>query len=146
MSIREQVTEFHRMIDAPVVDVPTAPPDPRARLRARLVAEEAFEVLAAIFPRAGWARLRAEVFDKIDEGEVDIDLPGLAKELADLDYVVEGSRLECGIPGEAVAAEVHRTNMTKADGPVDAHGKRCKPPGWQPPDIAALLRAHGWAS
>lgn len=144
MNIRDQVTEFHRMIDAPVVDVPTAPPEPRARLRARLVAEEAFELLAAIFPHAGWARLRAEVFDKIDQEEVDVNLPELADALADLDYVAEGTRLECGIDGAPIAAEVHSTNMAKANGPVDANGKKRKPAGWKPPDIARLLREQGW--
>jgi len=143
-TIRDQVTAFHHMIGSPVLDTPRVPPDDRMRLRARLIAEEAFEVLDSILPRAGWARLRAEVFDKIAQEEVDLDLPNLAKELADLDYVVEGSRLECGIPGDAVAAEVHRTNMAKADGPIDEHGKKRKPPGWQPPDIAGLLRERGW--
>lgn len=141
-SLRSQVTEFHRMIDSPVLDVPTVPPEGRARLRARLIAEEAFEVLEAILPRAGWAWLRAATMDRIGRGEVDIDLAHLAKELADLDYVVEGTRLECGIPGEAVAAAVHESNMQKAAGPVDEHGKKCKPPGWRPPDIAGVLWGH----
>lgn len=32
-TIREQVSDFHRMIDQPILDTPQAPPDDRARLR-----------------------------------------------------------------------------------------------------------------
>lgn len=142
-TIREQVSEFHRMIGQPVYATPMAPPEDRARLRAALVAEEAFELLAAIFPRAGWARIRAEVADKIAREDVELNLPELADACADLDYVVEGTRLECGIDGAPIAAEVHRTNMAKADGPVDANGKKRKPAGWQPPDIARLVIGNG---
>lgn len=145
MTIREQVTAFHHMIGQPTLGTPQVPPDDRARMRAALVAEETFELLAAIFPRAGWARLHAEVRDKIDQEEVDVNLPELADACADLDYVVDGTRLECGIDGAPIAAEVHRTNMAKADGPVDGNGKKRKPPGWTPPDIARLLREQGWS-
>jgi predicted HAD superfamily Cof-like phosphohydrolase len=65
--------------------------------------------------------------------------------MADLDYVVEGTRLEFGIDGEPIAAEVHRANMAKTEGPVAPDGKRLKPPGWTPPDIAGVLRKQGAA-
>jgi predicted HAD superfamily Cof-like phosphohydrolase len=37
-------------------------------------------------------------------------------------------------------AEIHRTNMEKAGGPVrPSDGKILKPPGWKPPDIVGML-------
>lgn len=36
---------------------------------------------------------------------------------------------------------VHGSNMARISGPVRADGKRLKPAGWQPPDVAAVLRA-----
>ena len=39
---------------------------------------------------------------------------------------------------------VHAANMAKQAGPVDATGKKRKPEGWQPPDIAGELRRQGW--
>jgi predicted HAD superfamily Cof-like phosphohydrolase len=64
--------------------------------------------------------------------------------MADLDYVVEGTRQELGIDGPAVHAIVHAANMAKQAGPVDASGKKRKPEGWKPPDIAGELRRQGW--
>jgi hypothetical protein len=43
---------------------------------------------------------------------------------------------------EPFFAEVHRTNMAKVGGPVRPDGKKLKPEGWQPPDIAGILRAQ----
>lgn len=55
--------------------------------------------------------------------------------MADLDYVVEGARLEWGIDGERVADIVHTANMTKHLA-VDEHGKLTKPADFVPPDEA----------
>lgn len=53
---------------------------------------------------------------------------------------------------QALWDEVQRSNEAKAieqpDGSFKvvrrADGKILKPPGWTPPDIAGVLRAHGW--
>ena len=58
--------------------------------------------------------------------------------------VVEGCRVEMGINGAPIAAEVHRANMAKVGGPISPQGKRLKPPGWTPPDIEGELRKQGW--
>ena len=148
MSIRDRVAEFHQKFGQPILPVPGVPDDDRVRMRPRLITEEVFEVLGAIFPRADWSRLRAEVAYKIDHEEVDVDLVNLAHELADLAYVVEGTNLEIGVDGEAVGVEVHRANMSKLgpDGrPVlRADGKVQKGPHYAPPDIARVLREQGW--
>lgn len=113
----DAVREFQDAIghpnrDAPSVDVP------EAELRATLVEEEAAEFAAAV--RAG-------------------DLVETADAIADLLVVTYGAALCFGIPIDAVFEEVHRTNMAKADGPLRDDGKRLKPPGWTPPDVAGVL-------
>jgi hypothetical protein len=75
---------------------------------------------------------------------VRVDMVELADGFADLDYVVEGARLEFGIHGQEIADEVQRANMAKVGGPIREDGKRLKPAGWKPPDIAGVLRAQGW--
>lgn len=147
MTLRGQVTEFHHMIGAPVRATPRVPPDDRVRLRLRLIAEEFFELLGAcnLAPDVdGYGPVEHAVMACINETPLTVDLPEFADALADLDYVIEGSRLEFGIDGAPIAAEVHRSNLAKRGGPVDATGKQRKPEGWQPPDIAGELRRQGW--
>ena len=81
----------------------------------------------------------------IGECHVNVKMADLADGLADIDYVVEGTRLEFGIDGDAIAEEVHRANMAKAGGPIAPNGKRLKPPGWTPPDIEGELRKQRWS-
>lgn len=150
--IRRQVQEFHRATDHPVVDRPLVPPEDRVRLRMKLVAEEAFEFLEACLYLGAHRRSDAEFQEVkdllrgiIEVCPLDVDLPKAVDALADLDYVVEGSRLEFGVDGTPIAAEVHRANMAKVGGPVREDGKRLKPPGWEPPDIERVLREQGWS-
>jgi predicted HAD superfamily Cof-like phosphohydrolase len=151
-TLREQVTKFHRAFGHPVREVPGLIPDERVRLRARLIAEEFFEVLEACFTgehkdtigRALNFDARSDVLSFIDKSAVRVDLPELADGLADLDYVVEGTRLEFGINGAPIAAEVHRANITKRGGGKREDGKVLKPEGWCPPDIDGELRKQGW--
>jgi predicted HAD superfamily Cof-like phosphohydrolase len=151
-----RVAAFHAMIGAPVNHTPAVPPDDRVRLRLRLVVEEVVELIGSCMRRtvpgaaspsreAMWlAACAAKLALLIDHARFDVDLPGVADALADIDYVVEGTRLEFGIHGPPIAALVHAANMAKVGGPVDAHGKHGKPPGWTPPDIAGELVRQGW--
>ena len=59
--------------------------------------------------------------------------------LCDLLCVVYGAALEFGVELAPYWDEVHRTNMAKMGGPVRDDGKRLKPDGWKPPDIAGVL-------
>lgn len=59
--------------------------------------------------------------------------------LCDLLCVVYGAAAEFGVDLAPFWDEVHRTNMAKAGGPLREDGKRLKPPGWVPPDIAGVL-------
>lgn len=141
MTLREQVVEFHKAFGQPILDVPMAPEADRVRLRLRLIAEEFGEFCEAVgYP------IELPDFDASWNGSVNV--AAVADALADLDYVIEGTRLEFGIDGGPIAAEVHRSNMVKLhrDGvPVQrADGKIMKPADWTPPDIDGELRKQGW--
>lgn len=151
--IREQVSDFHRANGVPILDTPQVPADERVRLRLRLIAEEFCELLAAsladgegqnsLVDHIGWT-LR----EHINSAAPRVDLVEVADALADLDYVIEGTRLEFGIDGAPIAAEIHRSNMSKLgpDGkPVlRPDGKITKGPSYSPPDVARELLRQGW--
>lgn len=127
---------FHDVIGEDRRDVPTMPDRDLLTLRRTLIQEEAAEVDAEF--RALAARM--------DAGEplVAADLTALAHELADLLYVTYGAFDRLGVDADAVFAEVHRANLTKASGPRRADGKILKPDGWQPADVRSVLeRAVG---
>lgn len=92
--------------------------------------------------------LRMDLIDEeageIDRALMDNDIEKAADGLADLIYVCLGAAVAWGIDLDPIFAEVHRTNMAKEGGPKRGDGKLLKPPGWQPPDIARLLREQGW--
>ena len=75
------------------------------------------------------------------------DLPHIAKELADLLYVVFFAANKYGIDLAPVFAEVHRSNMSKLgdDGKAiyDEGGKVMKGPNYSPADIARVIAAQG---
>jgi len=87
-------------------------------------------------------RLLKEEYEEYIQGECRNDLENIAKELADIIYIVCGTAVSYGIPLDRVFDEVHRSNMAKlVDGkPVRrADGKILKPDGWKPPNINKVL-------
>jgi predicted HAD superfamily Cof-like phosphohydrolase len=117
------VLEFHRHFGLPARSTPVDRlPQTEVDLRRRLLTEEYREYLAAA-----------------DTG----DVVSVADALADMVYVIYGTALHYGIDLDAVVVEVHRSNMTKTghDG-----GKAVKGPGYQPPEIAAVLDAQRTAA
>lgn len=80
------------------------------------------------------------------------DVVQFADGLADLLYMVYGTAQEAGIPIDEVFEEVHRANMRKvrssgSDDPRSPRGSGAdivKPAGWEPADVAGVLRRHGW--
>jgi predicted HAD superfamily Cof-like phosphohydrolase len=149
-TLREQVSEFHAMIGVPAPESPTIPATSVLRLRLRLIAEEFFEMLEAV---AGpddheyFLAARADVFKALWRASPEnVDLPAFIDALADLDFVVEGTRQVFGVDGTPIAEAVYQANMAKKDGPVDpVTGKKQKPPGWSPPDVAGELLKQGWS-
>ena len=154
--LRAQVRAFHVAMGVPADAMkPTIVADERVRLRAALIAEEFAETMAALFDLnsdhpdgpgsfGGVERLLARLKYMVENAPVRVNMVELADGLADLDYVVEGTRLEMGIDGDPIAAEVHRANMSKVGGPIAPNGKRLKPPGWTPPDIVGELKRQGF--
>lgn len=121
-SLLNDVADFHRACDIPILAKPQFVPE-RAALRSALIAEECQETVDAI--------ARGDI-EKIADG------------LADVIYVAIGTALEFGIPLERVWAEVHRSNMAKLDPATGkvvrrADGKVLKPEGWMPPDVLGAL-------
>ncbi len=121
----QALLEFHRTFGAYVSEAPTADLPPEVReLRIRLIEEEL-----------------AEYADAARRG----DLVAVADALTDLLYVVLGAMVAHGLQdvAEALFAEVHRSNMSKA-GPdgrplLREDGKILKPSTFSPPDLARIL-------
>jgi predicted HAD superfamily Cof-like phosphohydrolase len=145
VTVRDQVLEFHQKIGQPIVETPAVPNDERIRLRARLVLEESLEFLDALFDTIDSIdTVRTAINHIIGNAIVKVHFPAAVDALADIDYVVEGSRIEFGVDGRPIAAEVHRANMEKQGGPRREDGKVLKPAGWKPPDIEGELKRQGW--
>lgn len=121
---QRMVREFHHALGVVAPDTLTVD-GYRGELRISLIEEEAAEFASAVRRR---------------------DVAGMVDGLVDLLYVTHGAAIELGVDLEPFFAEVHRANMTKKDGPIREDGKRLKPEGWAPPDIAGLLRRlYGYA-
>jgi predicted HAD superfamily Cof-like phosphohydrolase len=141
---QEQVRDFHRE----VTDQPTSPAEPKFRtpmLRSRLISEEAFETVFALLGRVeGYNLIQnvlATVFQKSMQKNMN-DVPDLVEAidgLCDTIVVCLGTAEDIGIDLKPFFEEVMRANMAKANGPIDEHGKKQKPPGWTPPDIKGVL-------
>jgi hypothetical protein len=117
------VTEFHRKFGHPVGESP------------RLLEEMRFH------DRERWLGWECDEADEAQENE---DLPESVDADIDRIYFLLGNLVEKGITPtcvEELIGEVHRANMDKIPNGL---GKPIKPPGWRGPDIAGVLRRHGW--
>jgi predicted HAD superfamily Cof-like phosphohydrolase len=115
---QRMVAEFHRTFDIAEATLPTIPDEAIRSLRIRLIQEE---------------------FDELQEALTRRDAVAVAKELADLLYVVYGTAVSCGIDMEPVFREVHRSNMSKIGGHKRADGKWVKPPTYSPARLEPIL-------
>lgn len=108
--------------------------------RRKLIKEEFNEVMEALEDYKKWVFYGANAMDIL--GNEKNYKEHLAKELADLLYVVYGTADELDIPLEEVFAEVHKSNMGKPwpDGKVHytEYGKVIKPPTYSPPDLSFI--------
>ncbi len=118
MHPQDMVAEFHRKFDIPVGEKPAIPAEATRQLRVRLIQEE---------------------FAELQEAMAAQDLPGVAKELADLLYVVYGTAVSYGVDMDPVFREVHRSNLSKVGGYKREDGKWVKPPTYSPADVEPLL-------
>ncbi len=116
---QKMVQEFHQQFDIPIAETPTAPNESTQILRNRLIQEE---------------------FEEFQEAMQSKGLPDMAKELADLLYVVYGTAVSLGIDIEPVFKEVHRSNMSKVGGYKREDGKWIKPSTYSPANIPPILK------
>ena len=119
---QRMVTEFHRAFDIVIGSAPSIPDEATCALRVNLIQEE---------------------FNELREALVQRDVEAVAKELADLLYVVYGTAVSCGLDMAPVFREVHRSNMSKVGGHKRADGKWIKPPGYSPARLQPILAAQG---
>jgi predicted HAD superfamily Cof-like phosphohydrolase len=112
------VEAFHRNFDIVVSPVPTIVDGRTRELRVRLIQEE---------------------FEELKEALASDDLSSIAKEMADLLYVVYGTAVSYGIEMQPVFREVHRSNMSKVGGYKREDGKWVKPATYSPASIEPIL-------
>jgi predicted HAD superfamily Cof-like phosphohydrolase len=115
---QSMVERFHRLFDIVVRQTPGLVDERTRSLRERLIQEE---------------------FEELKEAMAREDLVAIAKELADLLYVVYGTAVSYGIDMEPVFREVHRSNMSKIGGYKREDGKWVKPPTYSAAVIEPLL-------
>jgi predicted HAD superfamily Cof-like phosphohydrolase len=138
--LQTQVAAFMREFNQPIAPAPSIPSKEVVALRARLVVEEVFEMMEALYGKMPeWDVAQALIRDVMRVRTPRVDLSKLADAFGDIDYVVEGARLAFGIEGGAVADAIHVSNMEKVGGQRRGDGKQLKPAQWQPPDVAGIL-------
>ncbi len=156
--LREQVLKFHERFGQSIGEKPHVPDEKTVSFRLSLIAEEFVELLGACYPNNPGAlgNIRDEIDNLMLYGTIEVDLPEFVDALADLDYVIEGTRITFGVNGDPIADEVHRANMSKMPSYVAekdamhqgavkrADGKIMKPPGFVPPDILGVLKKQGY--
>lgn len=117
MTNYDKVKEFHKKYELPAGGIPIYLHSAEIVLRMRLMMEELTEVIEAL-----------QMGTKEE----------IAKELADLLYVVYGTAVSSGIKIDAVFAKVHDSNMTKSL-EIDEGGKITKGPDYVPVEMETLL-------
>ena len=114
------VKEFHEKFSHPI-DIPLD--NDYMKLRYTLIKEE-------------WNELNPEIWQSMQEGKLTLNL---AKELADLVYVIYGLAVTFGIDLDEAVKRVHESNMSKLgeDGKsvVREDGKILKGPNYKPPSM-----------
>lgn len=133
------VVEFMRACGQ---DVPVTPRIPSAEvidLRIKLIEEETTELLKDLYWIKHYLSKHSEPLPQPLKLRV---LTALADDVADVNYVVNGTAAALGIDGETTFNIVHTANMKKTTGPRREDGKQLKPAGWQPPEpaISAALQ------
>ena len=118
---QQMVEEFHHTFGLRVESAPAIPDDATHELRVRLIQEE---------------------FDEVKDALAKQDLTGIAKELADLLYVIYGTAVSYGIDMDPVFREVHRSNLSKVGGHKREDGKWVKPATYSPAQIGPILTSQ----
>lgn len=98
-------------------------------------------------------RFMREELDEFVVGMAGRDHAQMADALVDLVYVAMGTAHLLGYPWQEIWEAVQRANLGKARAAADGSDSKrhsrwdvVKPAGWQPPDVAAILEAHGFTT
>lgn len=117
------VREFHKTFSHPI-DIPLD--NDYMKLRYNLIKEE-------------WNELNPEIWQSMQDGQL---TENIAKEMADLVYVIYGLAVAFGINLDEAVKRVHESNMSKLgeDGkPIFREdGKVLKGPNYQPPSMEGV--------
>lgn len=148
-----KVDEFMRLAGQELPGSPVVPSEEVRWLRARLILEEAFETVEALGFKASakdWSyqpSLRSASFGghQLSFEDAIPDLEEIIDGCCDIKVVTTGTLSACGVPDEAVQAEVDSANLRKfAPGSYKREdGKWIKPPDFKHPDIAGVLKKLG---
>lgn len=129
--LEKMLREFHQKYRHHMQDRPLGPPPPEVViLRMRLIAEEVGETFAAMHE----AQDPVEILDGI----------------CDAIYVLAGTAVAYGLPLDEALAEVHRSNMTKAEPREEDPSslgskyvsKVSKGPDYSPPNLGRIIHAR----
>lgn len=128
--------------------------DDRVDLRMKLIAEEFFELIAAVYNDQAAYELESAWNGLFSDGVTDErrnDVIAAADATGDLRYVIEGFDLEAGIPAEKVFDEIHSSNLSKlgkdgfpiiSDGTLKPKGKILKGENFFEPDLKAVIEGR----
>lgn len=126
----------------------------RVDLRMKLIAEEFFELVAAVYNEQAAYELESAWNGLFSDGVTDErrnDVVAAADATGDLRYVIEGFDLEAGIPAEKVFDEIHSSNLSKlgkdgfpiiSDGTLKPKGKILKGEDFFEPDLKAVIEGR----
>lgn len=126
----------------------------RVDLRMKLIAEEFFELVAAVYNDQAAYELESTWNNLFSDGVMDErrnDVVAAADATGDLRYVIEGFDLEAGIPAEKVFDEIHSSNLSKlgkdgfpiiSDGTLKPKGKILKGENFFEPDLKAVIEGR----
>lgn len=120
-SFQALVREFHEAMGHPAPDSYIELTQEEATFRANLIAEEAAELMVALF---------------------DGDEIGIIDGMADLIYVVLGTAVVKGFSIAPAFEEVHRSNMTKDA--IPGLAKPAKGERYEEPELIPILLNQGW--
>lgn len=172
-TLRERVKAFHVKFGHPVANTAAVPDPEKLRFRMKLIFEEFWEAFEAATGCNSDPERSSRWVDAFEESQqmaiyqaqelieaaiekapfvMDVEhvqFPMFIDALDDLDYVIEGTRLVCGVDRRPTARAVHEANMAKEpvlreDGTPDPGKKPTKPAGWKEPNTAAMLERQGW--
>jgi predicted HAD superfamily Cof-like phosphohydrolase len=139
----QKVKDFHRVFSRTSdPETPTIPNEDSVELRYKLITEEYKEVIEEL----GYVWGKEPIV--LRDPNFKINIPKLAKELADLEYVVDGTAAVFGIPHDEVFAEVHSSNMSKLDKDGNVvrreDGKVLKSELYRPADVEKVFKDNGF--